>query len=152
MAISQRRETFTFKLACRVDTLGIRLVQLGIETRLSTVEDVVSGDCYKNALRFFTRTRQVLRSSGIRRKSSLSIEFASIDVGPGGAIDYYVRMVGKNGFPHELAISDIQLFVPVRKNFIAGMGTMLSNGSPNQAASASNEDSQLIFPSLPYCF
>ena len=43
------------------------------ETGFRAVKDVVSGDRYENALRFFTRSSQILRSSGIRCKSSFSI-------------------------------------------------------------------------------
>jgi hypothetical protein len=100
---------------------------LSVEPRLGAVEDVISGDCYKNALRFFACPREILRPSGIRCKSSLAIGFTSIDVGPGSAIDHEVRLVRENRLPHEAAIGDVQIFVPVRKNLIAGMGTMLAN-------------------------
>ena len=128
--------TLTFKLGTRIDPLRIRLIALRVETILLAIEYVVSRDCDELRVNVSTSGCQQFRAAGICLLRVLRIQFTTIDVRPGSAIDDELRPFAFNNCVNLLLVGNVQIRMIQPHYLIAGVRADLDHRPTHQSARA----------------
>ena len=106
--ISQLRTSLAFKFRQTINTFRSGLIALRVKPILLAIENIVSGNGDESSVYFPARPREIFRSRGVCRKRAIFIHFATVNVGPGGAINNRIRLFSFDNFANPIRIADVE--------------------------------------------
>ena len=107
------RPSLAFEFVCPIHADRAGLIALRLKTFFLTVENVVSRDRDEDRVDLATGAREIFRAERIYLLSFFGICFATVNIGPRGAIDDGVRTLRSDLGFNRAGVSDVECLVVV---------------------------------------